>query len=449
MQQELMLSVDQLNASAAMNYGGLAVGCIFFIPLVHKHGRRLLYLISSVLQLASVIWLAKTNNFGDLMGSNLLAGLGGAISETVVQITIADIFFVHQHGTMNRMLPEYVVKSQGWRWIWWWCVIFLVLNLLLVMFLFEESKYIPVLNGHGAPQMTGSLDEGEGNDTQKPAKQDDDSHQDPMERIQSRIDTTMPRKTYRQRMALLTTTSGPIKQHFWQPVVLLFTFPAVAFAAVTYGTILASFAILTSVQAIYLLQPPYNFGSEGVGLMNVAPFVGACIGFFFGGYFNDKLIVWLSKRNGGIYEPEQRLWVSLPSIVLLPGSIIMFGVGLSHGAHWAVLAVAFGIFGFNFLLVNDIALAYVTDCYQELVGDALVGVVFIRNVLSVVVLFSLTPWTNGMGIQNVHILVAFIIFAVLLLPIPLLIWGKKARMATAVRYREMAMRQPSHRTLPE
>lgn len=85
----------------------------------------------------------------------------------------------------------------------------------------------------------------------------------------------------------------------------------------------------------------------------------------------------------------------------------------------------------------------------QLVGDALVGVVFIRNVLSVIVLFTLTPWVNGMGIQNVHILIAFIIFAILLLPIPLLIWGKKARIATAERYREMAMRQPSHRTLPE
>ena len=65
LQQELMLSVHQLNASAAMNYCGLAVGCIFFIPLVHKYGRRSLYLISSVLQLISVIWLAKTNNLGD------------------------------------------------------------------------------------------------------------------------------------------------------------------------------------------------------------------------------------------------------------------------------------------------------------------------------------------------------------------------------------------------
>lgn len=140
---ELGISFDAMNGGAAINYGGLAIGCIFFIPFVHKFGRRPLYLFSSALQLASVVWQAKVYTVGDLMGSNLISGLGGAISETVVQITIADIFFVHQHGTMNGwylmftsagaflgpVASGYVVESQGWRWMWWWCVIFMSLNL--------------------------------------------------------------------------------------------------------------------------------------------------------------------------------------------------------------------------------------------------------------------------------------------------------------------------------
>lgn len=88
------------------------------------------------------------------------------------------------------------------------------------------------------------------------------------------------------------------------------------------------------------------------------------------------------------------------------------------------------------------------DCSQ-VIGDALVGVVFVRNMLSVVVLFSLTPWINGMGLQNLHILTAAVTFAVLLIPIPLLLWGKKIRMSTAARYRKMALQQPAHRTLGE
>jgi hypothetical protein len=112
--------------------------------------------------------------------------------------------------------------------------------------------------------------------------------------------------------------------------VTLFTYPAVTYAALTYGSTLAWFATMTSLQASYMLLPPYNFDAIGIGLMNVAPFVGALLGFPCGGYLSDKSILWLSKRNGGIYEPEMRLWLALPVAILGPASILMFGLGLAY-----------------------------------------------------------------------------------------------------------------------
>jgi hypothetical protein len=70
-----------------------------------------------------------------------------------------------------------------------------------------------------------------------------------------------------------------------------------------------------------------------------------------------------------------------------------------------------------------------------------------RNIISVIVLFVLTPWVNGMGIQNLHILCTVVAFVVYLIPVPLLIWGKKARIATASMYRKMAATHVSHRTV--
>ncbi|ORY02841.1 major facilitator superfamily domain-containing protein [Clohesyomyces aquaticus] len=463
LQQELGLSVDQLNSGAAVNYAGLAVGCVLFIPFVHKYGRRPLYLSSSAVQLASVVWQGKANTFGDLLGSNIVSGLGGAISETVVQITIADVFFVHQHGTMNGwylmftsagaflgpVASGFVVESQGWRWMWWWCVIFMAVNLVLVAFLFEESKYIPVVNGRRVPQLSGTNTAGIDDELPKFAKNADKNERASLERTTSTITTAAKRKTYRERLALVTPSGGSITHHFSQPLVVMAFFPAVAYTALTYGIALASFAIMTSVQAVYLLQPPYKFGAVGVGLMNIAPFIGACLGFFVGGHISDKSIIWLSKRNRGVYEPEMRMWLAFIATLLLPAGILVFGLGLARGAHWPILALGFGIFGFGFVIATDISLTYTTDCYQEVIGDALVGVVFVRNVFSVIVLFALTPWINRMGVQNVHILTATIVLAVLLLPAPLLVWGKKIRIATAKRYRDMAMRQPTHRTLGE
>jgi hypothetical protein len=76
----------------------------------------------------------------------------------------------------------------------------------------------------------------------------------------------------------------------------------------------------------------------------------------------------------------------------------------------------------------------------------MIGIVFVRNLFAVVILFAVTPWTKDMGLQNVCIMTAVFCFAILLLPIPLIVWGKKIRIATAKRYKRMAMRQPAHRT---
>ncbi|KAI2708394.1 hypothetical protein CBS147332_6455 [Penicillium roqueforti] len=458
MQDELNFSVDLLNANAAVNYGGLAIGCIFFMPLVHKYGRRPIYIFSVALQLASSIWQAEMYTIGDLMGSGLISGIGGAISEIVVQITIADMFFVHQHATMNGwyvvvqcagaflgpVASGYIVVAQGWRWMWWWCVIFFGVTLLCVVFLFEESKYVPYLDGR---EFTADVQV-----TDEPSKSRKDRDaadaKSANETIASPVHTNpdIPMKTYFQRMALVTITNEALWPHFYQPIVALFTFPAVSYVAITYGSMLSWFAIMTSLQASYMIIPPYNFDAIGVGLMNVAPFVGALLGFPFGGHLSDKSILWLSKRNGGIYEPEMRLWLALPLAIIGPAGILMFGLGLAYGVHWALLAVGFGFFGFTLASISGITLSYLMDCYQDIISDALVGVIFMRNIFSVVVLFALTPWVEGMGLRDLHILLAVIALVVLLIPVPLLVWGKKARIATAASYRKMAANQLSHRT---
>lgn len=84
---------------------------------------------------------------------------------------------------------------------------------------------------------------------------------------------------------------------------------------------------------------------------------------------------------------------------------------------------------------------------MQIIGNALVGVIFMRNIISVIVLFVLTPWVNGMGMQNLHILCAFLGFGIYLLPIPLLLWGKKARLYTAASYKKMAAKQVTHRAV--
>ncbi|KAK5950543.1 hypothetical protein OHC33_008486 [Knufia fluminis] len=347
---------------------------------------------------------------------------------------------------LGPVASGYVANGQGWRWMWSWCVIFLSIQFIATIFFYEESKFVPK-RGVSAPKHDGLTDDGVQGRKMPSADLTAVESQQPSGNVTGlHVDPSITPKTYRQRMALYTPTDAPILQHLYQPLIILTTFPAVAYTAITFGSVLACFAILTTIQAIYLIEPPYNFSPSGVGLFNLPPFIGCFIGFFVGGWLNDKSIMWLAKRNQGIYEPEQRLWMAIPASVFLPVGMLIFGIGLSNGVHWIVLAVGCVIFGFGWIVCLNIALAYCTDCYQDIVGDALVGVVFTRNAISVVILFVLEYWLAGMGLRGLHILMACVMLAILLLPAVLLKFGKHARIRTQDRYKSMAVKQPTHRT---
>ncbi|KAM3469231.1 hypothetical protein MY5147_007194 [Beauveria neobassiana] len=449
---ELGFNEDTLNGSTAANYLGLALGCIAFIPLVHKIGRRPVYLFSTVLQFVSCIWSARTNTVGDLYGSNVVSGIGGAISETIVQITIADLFFIHHHATVNGfallatftgaylgpVASGYIVESEGWRWVWWWCTVLFGINVILVLFFFEETKYVfTEWRSGGTTQslVTHTLDsEADVRETELRGNEG-----------QNKIDTSIPVRSFRQRLAFFTVTEGSILHDVYEPLIILVTFPAITYTAIAYGVLLAWFAVLISVQATYMFDPPYNFTSIGIGLMNIAPFVASIPGVLYGGYLNDKLILWLAHRNHGVYEPEMRLWMILPLAVIAPAGILMFGLGLDSGAPWPLLAVGFGLYGFCLTAGGIVSLAYAMDCYHDVIGNALVGVTLIRNLLTVGILFALTPWLDGMGIRDTHILISVLTVLILVGPLGLIIWGRRARISTATSYKRMAMRQPTRR----
>jgi MFS family permease len=269
------------------------------------------------------------------------------------------LVFTTTGAFLGPVASGYIADSQGWRWMWWWCTIFIGLNLVAVIFFYEETKYKPTFVGRHPTDVpitqgarNASLD---GPDTFKQPQDLKEAESGSVERTVSFIDTTIPMKTYKERLAFVTKTEGSILHHFYQPIIVLFTFPAVTYTALTYGLILATFAIMTSVQATYLVLPPYNFGPDGVGLMNLPPFIGSIFGFVVGGWLNDYSAKWLSKRNKGIFEPEMRLWLALPAALFIPAGILMFGIGLARGDHWIVLAIAYALWGFGFVVATDIA----------------------------------------------------------------------------------------------
>jgi len=83
------MSYAVLNDGYATNMATLSFGCIIFVPIALRLGRRPIYLVTAVIMLGGAIWQARMYTVGDMIGSNAITGLAGAVNEAIFQVTVS------------------------------------------------------------------------------------------------------------------------------------------------------------------------------------------------------------------------------------------------------------------------------------------------------------------------------------------------------------------------
>lgn len=87
------------------------LGNLFWMPLVNKYGRRPIYLASYTLYLASAIWAAFTYSYGSFLSARIVMGFSSGAAETMAPLSIADIFFLHERGTIMALYSASLVSG--------------------------------------------------------------------------------------------------------------------------------------------------------------------------------------------------------------------------------------------------------------------------------------------------------------------------------------------------
>lgn len=77
----------------------------------------------------------------------------------------------------------------------------------------------------------------------------------------------------------------------------------------------------------------------------------------------------------------------------------------------------------------------------QILGDALVAVTFVRNAIAMVIVFVLPPWMNGMGTYNMFVIMGVLSLTFGLTFIPMMLYGKRVRIACSSRYARYAQKQ--------
>jgi MFS family permease len=407
------------------------MGNFFWMPIVNKYGRRPVYLISYTLYLACAIWLSCTKSYGSFLAARIIMGFSSGAAETMAPLSIADVFFLHERGTIMAMytcalscgvaggiiIAGLITINHPWRYIYYVAVALIGTLLLVAFFTFPETVYIRELpDEQSGTEQTSNL-------SQEKSRAST-THLEAGER------SVPKKKTYLQLLKVFSGryTDENIFTMFVRPIALILL-PPVLWGALTMSVTIGFLVAVTSnVAPAYELA--YNFKPYQTGLCFFAAIIGSLIGIFCGGHLGDMMADYLTKRNGGIREPEMRLPAIIISLITTPLALVLYGVGIQYKLHWMCPTIGLLLLNFSICQATNISLVYTIDAYRPIAGEITVTSMGFKSAFGFLLSFYTNPWIAEVGYQNAYGTMAGISVAVLLFFIPLYFFGKRIRHAS-------------------
>jgi hypothetical protein len=360
--------------------------------------------------------------------------------EALPEISVTDIYFTHQRGTYmgiysftlagsNYFAPVicgFISERQGWQWVFYWPAIFNAATFIFLFFFMEESNYqrktTDIVTALESPiaQSADPID----SEKAHPAG----SH------FTASIQVGTATKSFTEKLSIWQPSPGQNMFGRAKRSLQYLSWPVIAYCGFSYGSYLILFNILNATASIILGGAPYNFSASMVGLSYLSCVIGVAVGSLTSGRASDWLTLKLARKNNGIMEAEHRLWPFATCLVMVPGSLLLWGVGAAHGVHWFGLVFAMACLAYTSSLGVTLSVNYMIDSYHDISGDAIVAVILIRNTMSFAVNYGITPWLNNLGYQNCFLSAAFVGLAASSVFLIMIKFGKRLRIKSNSKY---------------
>ncbi|OQE01193.1 hypothetical protein PENVUL_c044G03877 [Penicillium vulpinum] len=398
--QERLYSKTKLEESYANSaaLAGMAAGPFFFAPISHMLGRSSVIFWCVLFTLVCQIWGAVMTDPGNYIAyviSRIFAGFFGAVPTVLGPRIVTDLFFLHQRGRAFTALhmaflfgtiagptfSGFVSAHSFFPVEFWWTVGLLGFTLICCFCFLEETGFDRECFERN-PNIPGEI-------------------------LANRFATFF----FGQRVVLPTTWKETIKVG-----VVPFLIGMCPVTVIMGVFTLISFGFYVGVNALtpVWLQKPISEGGYGFSLEQNAAFtfchwIGIIFVQFYGHYLNDRLPLALARRyNSGIWKPEYRLHVLwLPSLVINPIGLGVFGVALQYHLHYMVLALAVFLVTIGSLGSVPVTVNYVVECFTQYPAGAGIVIGAYRIVYGLTISFYVNPWVQAVGVGWVYGMMAF------------------------------------------
>ncbi|KAF9696857.1 hypothetical protein EKO04_005704 [Ascochyta lentis] len=410
------------------------IGAFLWMPLIVKYGRRPVYISSFVLYTICAAWAGASQSYSSELASRIIMGVAAGAAEVLAPLTISDIFFLHERGTVMAIytcalsagasggiiVAGLISINNDWRLIYWVATALIGTCTICVILTFPETIYLR--DGAASNPMT--QDESKECDLESKAPvtaQINDT---------SASTNTPEKRSYASSLRIFsgTYTQESLWKLFLRPMAFLIL-PQVLWATlVMSGTIGFLVAITSNFAPAF--ETAYGFKPWQSGLCFIAALVGAFIGIFAGGHLSDWIADVQTQRNGGVREPEMRLPAILVSVVTAPLALVLYGVGIEYKLHWVCPTIALALINFSIVQATNVSLVYTIDCYRPVAGEITVTQMAWKSAFGFLLSFYTNPWVQKSGYLNAYGAMAGISGGLIVLGVPFFIWGAKIRSAT-------------------
>ncbi|KIW04297.1 uncharacterized protein PV09_04593 [Verruconis gallopava] len=430
------LQAPSIAAGAIALFFWSAVGAIW--------GKRLPIMVAVI-----VIWITMfigyfANSLAFYRALSVASSVFGSAPELLIAPVITDLSFVHQRGKImaivsvvtligmdsTTVISGNIIENLGVKYLY--IVSFGVMGVLLFMnlFLLRETTFH---RGRSETNLIRSCDRVYDSAVKNPlvwGKVGSDFYT-PKEHLHGQVPESPaaePKRpwTWYLRVYYGRASSGSFIKTFFQPFSLLI-FPSVLFSAMMNGVILTCSLISGVISAQVLLYPPYDIEPNKLAYLSLPASGAAFIASVVSGYLSDWMIRWMSKRNGGVYEPEFRLLMLIPAVILSTSGFLILGPMYKRYAPVWQIVLANLLFSVGMPFGTSACTTYILDTMQKRSSEAFVAATLFKSLHGFLATYYVPGWFANNGANATYRSLAILNMAFAALAIPVYCLGKRWR----------------------